>query len=246
MLAVCQPVAVRELVSRFGTDVLERLEEEGAIVSDADGRRQLVRLGHPEHRATLRAGVSDARARSLMLDHADALEDYGARRRQDPVRIATLRLEAAGRADPDLLVRGALSARAGDDLADVVRLAGAAFDVRPSALAGLLLAEALHHLGELDRADDVLGRVVALATHDDVARRAVELRARNRHVAGRIDPAIDLPHTVEAEILAHDGRPARRWTCSSGPTTTAPTGPRMPWRRLQPWRCRVARRPRST
>jgi DNA-binding CsgD family transcriptional regulator len=143
-----------------------------------------------------------------VLAQAGALEGYGARRRDDPVRIATLRLEAGGGAQPDLLVRGALSARAGDDLGDVVRLAGAAFDVDPSALAGLLLAEALHDLGDCERAEGVLDRVLALAGGDDAARPAVELRARTRHALGRADPSFaDVPAAVRAELLASGGRP---------------------------------------
>ena len=90
LLAMCQPVALSQLESSFGLDVLEALERDGLIAARTDGRRQSVSLAHPLHREVLRARVPAARARSILLGHAETLEQYGARRREDPVRIATL------------------------------------------------------------------------------------------------------------------------------------------------------------
>ena len=44
--------------------------------------------------------------RRLLLDHADRIDAYGARRREDAIRVATARLEATGTADADAAAEG--------------------------------------------------------------------------------------------------------------------------------------------
>ena len=59
--------------------------------------------------------------RRLLLEHADRIDAHGARRREDPIRVATAALEASGSADPQLLVRAARLARYGHDFTQVER-----------------------------------------------------------------------------------------------------------------------------
>ena len=99
-LALCQPIGLGELESAAGLTVLEALDRDGLIAIRTDGRRESVRLAHPLHGEVLRAGLPALRRRSILLDQAAAVEAWGARRREDPLRIATWRLEATGRADP--------------------------------------------------------------------------------------------------------------------------------------------------
>jgi DNA-binding CsgD family transcriptional regulator len=215
LLAVCQAVGLGELESAFGLAVLEDLEHDGLIEVRADGRRQSVGLAHPQHGEVIRAGMTEQRSQALMLGHADTLERLGARRREDPVRIATLRLEATGRADPDLLLRAARIARAECDFATAARLAEASLAARASALGGLLLGEALHNLGLFERAESVFAASPRRSANDDVAANFAAMRRRNQvfglgrdeSVAFEAAPGQAELLTREAELLAYSGRP---------------------------------------
>ena len=223
LLAMCQPVGLFQLESSFGLDVLEELEREGMIVVRADGRRQTVSLAHPLHGEVVRAAIPPARARTMLLKHAETLEGYGARRRDDPVHVATLRLEATGQADPDLLLRAARVAGFDHDFAKAARLGRASVAARPTAIGGLVLGEALHNLGSFDDADSVLaaamdrtpdGHAVAIAM---MRRRNLFFgcrRADEAAAVGLIAASGDIAASAraelmagEAEMLAYSGRP---------------------------------------
>ena len=92
----------------------------------AEGRRQQVTLAHPLYGEILRGRMPALTRRRLLLALADRIDAYGARRREDAVRVATARLEATGWADPALLVRAARLARYGQDFVHVERLGQAA------------------------------------------------------------------------------------------------------------------------
>jgi AAA ATPase domain len=83
LLALCQPVALGQLESSFGLDVLEALERDGLIAARTDGRRQSVSLAHPVHGEVLRAKVPTASAQPT--------------RRPDPHRLAETRSDRPGR-----------------------------------------------------------------------------------------------------------------------------------------------------
>jgi DNA-binding CsgD family transcriptional regulator len=224
LLALCQPVAVSQLESAFGIDALEALEQDGLIVARADGRRQSASLTHPLYGEVLRAALPSARAQSILLDQAVALERFGARRRDDPVRIATWRLEATGAADPELLLRAARVARHDRDFATAARLATASLASRPTAIGGLVLGEALHHLGRLEDAEAVLAAATDRTIDDAVLAPLASVRRRNLYVGcGRPDDAEAIGRAAaatvrspsahaeliagEAELLAWSGRP---------------------------------------
>ena len=107
------------------------------------------------------------------------MEAWGARRREDPLRIATWRLEATGRADPDLLLRAARLARYDHDFRNAAKLAGAALAAEPSAAAGLVLGESLYNLGSFEEAEAVLADATDRAAGDDEVVRVATVRRRN-------------------------------------------------------------------
>ena len=107
--------ACRRWRTIVGGDALEVLDRAGLLAVRADGRRQVVTLAHPLYGEILRARMPALRRRRLLLEHADRIDARGARRREDPIRSATARLEATGSADPELLVRAARLARYGHD-----------------------------------------------------------------------------------------------------------------------------------
>ena len=115
-----------------------------------------MRLAHPLHGEVLRAAITPLRRRAILLAEAEAIEAHGARRREDPIRIATWRLEATGRADPALLLVAARLARYDHNFRRAADLARAALAAEPSAVAGLVLGEALYNLGEFEEAEQIL------------------------------------------------------------------------------------------
>jgi DNA-binding CsgD family transcriptional regulator len=231
-LAACGPLGLSELEAAFGLATLEQLERDGLISVHADGRREMVGLAHPMHGQVLKEGLSALRSRSILLAQANAVEAHGARRREDPIRIATWRLAATGRADPELLLRAARLARFGGDYRRAASLARAAMAGQPTAAAGLVLGESLYDLSSFDEAEQVLGEAIELATSetshpasgDDELVRISTVRRRNLFWGCRLDEAaIAAGHTVcsrlasaaardelitgEAEVLAFGGHP---------------------------------------
>jgi DNA-binding CsgD family transcriptional regulator len=224
LLAFCQPVGLHQLESAAGLTVLEGLERDGLIAIRTDGRRESVRLCHPLHGDALRSGLPALRRRSILLRQAEMVEGRGARRREDPLRIATWRLEATGRADPGLLLRASRLARYDHDFRNAATLARAALAAQPSAAAGLVLGESLYNLGSFEEAEAALAVASERAAGDDEVVRVATVRRRNlfrgcrrdaeavevgRSAASKVSSAAarDELLTGEAEVLAISGHP---------------------------------------
>ncbi len=223
-LALCQPLGLGQLEASAGLPVLEELERQGLIAVRTDGRRESVRLAHPLHGEVLRARMPALRRRSILLRQAEAVEAWGARRRDDAARIATWRLEATGRGDPGLLLRAAQLARYAQDFAQAAKLARAALASAPSAAAGLVLGESLYNLGSFEEAEVVLAAATGQAEGDDEVVRIATVRRRNlMRGCLRTDAAVAVGRTArdrvatraaheelragEAEVLSLSGRP---------------------------------------
>ncbi len=239
VLAVCQPVGLGQLEAAAGLSVLEELERDGLIRTRTDGRRETVRLAHPLHGEVLRAGLATLRRRSILLDQAAIVEAWGARRREDPVRVATWRLEATGRADPGLLLRAARLARYDHDFRNAAKLARAALAAEPSAAAALVLGESLYNLGSFEEAEVVLAVATERAAGDDEVVRIATVRRRNLYRGCRRDAdAVEVGRVAgsrvastaargellagQAEVLAIAGRPIEALALLEEVDTTPP------------------------
>ena len=224
LLALCQPLGLGQLEAAAGLTTLEQLERDGLIVARGEGRRESVSLAHPLHGEVLRGGVPMLRARSMLLDQAARVEAYGARRREDPLRVATWRLEATGRADAGLLLRAARLARYDHDFRNAATLARAALEADSSAAGGLVLGESLYNLGSFEEAEAALEQAARRASSDDEVVRIATVRRRNlfrgcrreadaeavgRAAAAQVTSAEarDELVTGEAEVLAISGHP---------------------------------------
>ena len=239
LLALCQPVGLEQLEAHFGLTTLETLERDGLISVRIDGRRETVRLAHPLHGEVLRDGLPALQARSVLLAQAAAVEAWGARRREDAMRIATWRLAATGRADPDLLLRAARLARFARDHRQAANLARAALAGQASAAAGLVLGESLYDLSSYEDAETVLAEAIEQASTDDELVRIATVRRRNLFWGCRRDAdALAVGHTVaprlaspaardelvagEAEVLAYAGRPVEALALLDSVDVTVP------------------------
>ncbi len=211
LLALAEPVGLGELEQMVGVEAMEMLERAGLVDVQADRRRQLVRLTHPLYGEVLRTRMRTLTRRRLLLAHVGRIERYGARRREDPLRVASWRLDATGIADPKLLVAAARLARHGYDLAQVARLARSALaelDSGPLRVqAQLLLGEALAELGEFADAEAVLAEAESAATDERQLVQASAIRVRTL-LWGLRQPAAALAanRAARARVTGRDAR----------------------------------------
>jgi len=176
LLAVCEPLELGYLETAAPAGVLESLERAGLVtIAVAEGE---VRLAHPLHGTVVRAGMPESRARAILLSQASRLE---ATSPAGPaaLRIAMWRLDAGGRPDPAVLVRGAHLARYAHDFRTVRRLIEAVPGADLDAAGALLLGEALYELGDFDAAEKALARGQQLPSSEHIALRLAVTRAKN-------------------------------------------------------------------
>jgi DNA-binding CsgD family transcriptional regulator len=223
LLALCEPVELSYLETAAPAGVLESLERAALVtITVADGQ---VRLAHPLHGKVVRAAVPKSRARAILLAQADRLEAAGPTGAA-ALRIAVWRLDAGGRPDPAVLIRGAHLARYAHDFRVVRRLIEAVPGEQLDAAGALLLGEALYELGAFDAAERVLARGQQLPGSEHVALRLAVTRAKNAqwglcqpesaldiNVAARAvltsPPLSEQLMADEASILTFSGHPDR-------------------------------------
>ena len=224
LLALCEPVELGYLDTVAPAGVLESLERAGLVtIAVAEGE---VRLAHPLHGRVVRAAMPRLRARAVLLAEADRLE--AAPHAPGPValRIAVWRLDAGGRPDPAVLLRGAHLARYAHDFRVVRRLVEAVPGEQLDAVAALLLGEALYELGAFDASERVLARGQELPSSEHVALRLAVTRAKNAqwglcqpeaalaiNSAARAvissQPLVEELVADEASVLTFSGHPGR-------------------------------------
>jgi DNA-binding CsgD family transcriptional regulator len=224
LLALCQPLELGYLEATIPTAVLESLERAGLVTIAVDG--QEARLAHPVYGRVVRAAMPRSRARAILLAQADRLEAANPVPGPAALRIATWRLDAGGRPDPAVLLRGAHLARHAHDFRVVRRLIEAVPGEQLDAAGALLLGEALYELGDFDAADRILARGQQLPGSEHVALRLAVTRAKNAqwglcqseealaiNAAARAvitsSPLADELVADEASVLTFSGHPGR-------------------------------------
>jgi DNA-binding CsgD family transcriptional regulator len=202
LLAVCQPLELGYLETAAPAGVLESLERAGLVtVAVADGE---VRLAHPLHGKVVRAAMPRLRVRAILLAQAERLEASYPAQGPAALRIAVWRLDAGGRPDPAVLVRGAHLARYAHDFRVVRRLIEAVPREQLDAVGALLLGEALYELGVFDAAERVLALGQGLPSSEQVALRLAVTRAKNAHW-GLCQPEAALAINAAARAVVTSG-----------------------------------------
>jgi hemoglobin-like flavoprotein len=224
LLALCQPLELSYLETAAPLVVLEALERAGLVtitVADAEAR-----LAHPLHGKVVRAAIPRMRARTILLAQAERLEVTSTDAGPAALRIAVWQLDAGGRPDPAVLVRGAQLARYAHDFRVVRRLMEAVPGDQLDAMGALLLGEALYELGVFDDSERVLARGQGLPSSEDVGLRLAVARAKNAqwglcqpeaaltiNAAARAvitsGPQVEELVADEAAVLTFSGRPDR-------------------------------------
>ncbi len=209
LLALREPLGLSALTDLVGQQPLDELDRAALLRVVSGGRRQHVSLAHPLYSEVVRERLAPLTRRRLLLVYADRIEGFGARRREDALRVANARLDAEGVADHALVLAAARLARYGHDYPQVERLARAALVEQVSPEALLLLAEALHELGAYADAEAVLVRHEAvIAGADETDRvRLVAIRVRNLMWGlDRADEALAVNRATCADISDDEGR----------------------------------------
>jgi DNA-binding CsgD family transcriptional regulator len=166
LLAAGEPLDLALLEAMTATAALEDAERQGLVEVSQDGERWQTRLAHPVYGEVLRQRLPRSRLRRLWTTLADAVQETGARRREDLLRVGRWRLDAGAGGDPVLLTRAARRARQMFDMDLAARLARAALSSGGGVEAGLVLGEAEFSSGHHEEAEAVLAGLVPLCSTD--------------------------------------------------------------------------------
>jgi DNA-binding CsgD family transcriptional regulator len=180
LLALGEPLGPAELARLADPPAVDALEEKGLIASATDGRRIEIRLAHPVYGDVVRAGISALRERAVSRSLAEVIEAVGEGRQADPLKVAAWRLVGGG-GSTELLVSGALAARARHEYSLTERLARAAIEAGAGFKARLMAAETAHLQGRSDQAEQELAALAAHATSDAEKARVALLRFDNTY-----------------------------------------------------------------
>ena len=224
LLTLGEPLDQATLAALTDPAAVETLERRGLITSRVDGRRVQVSLGHPIYGDVVSVGISALRQRDLARARAEVTEATGARRREDTLLVASWRLIGGG-GSAELLLSGAIAARARHDHALTERLARAAIDDGAGFDAHFLAAEAANVEGRHDQAEKELAALAAQATTDAEQARVALLRFDNTYLLeGRAEfPLIDDAAKAVTDPFWHNELLGRRFfvmSMTSGPRAT--------------------------
>jgi DNA-binding CsgD family transcriptional regulator len=195
-----EPVGLALLLRAAAPADVELAEERGLIQVVADGRRRDVRPAHPLYGEVVRRRCPVTRSRRLLAGLAGLVEDTGARRRDDLLRVARWRLDSGTAQDGAMLLDAARQAFGRFDIALARRLAAAARDAGAGRAAAELLATVLLFADCPEEALTVLD-----ADPDDSARRLTARAAVEFFGLGRADTA----DTLAAVRMADQAEMAR-------------------------------------
>ena len=159
LLAVAGTIGRQSIEDVVGTETISGLLQRGLVVAGRDGRRSPLRLHHPLYEDVIRARMSSRRLRARQQEMAEAIEATGMRRRPDRLFATTLRLDAGGRVDVDMLEAAALDAYFALDVSLTERLTRAGVAAGAGLRLRRILAEILRYQGRSDEAESILATV---------------------------------------------------------------------------------------
>jgi DNA-binding CsgD family transcriptional regulator len=128
LVALGEPIGLSLLLAAADPADAESAEERGLIRVTGEGRRRDVRLAHPLYGEVVRRQCPVTRSRRLLAKLADLVEQTGAARRDDLLRVAVWRLDSGTAQSGGLLLDAAEQAFRRFDLPLAERLAAAASD----------------------------------------------------------------------------------------------------------------------
>jgi DNA-binding CsgD family transcriptional regulator len=166
LAAYGEPIGADLLAGLTDPRTLVELEAKGLLWTEQSGNRAEVRLAHPLYGEVLRDRCPYLRARTICRTLADAVQEAGARRKDDCLRIAGWRMAAAAPVEVGVLIRAARRAFAVLDLPLAERLARKALDQGGGAAAGEVLWRVLFLDQRSDEAEKVMVSLAELPMTD--------------------------------------------------------------------------------
>jgi len=226
LLALCDVADVQELEGLIGLEALAGLESRGLIEIMVRSNRECAALRHVLHGEAIRMAMPSLRARVVLRNHIQWIDEHTPFTGSDALQRAIWRLDSGLPADLDSLLRGAQLAASLQDSVSALRLARPLFEESPSAEVGSLIADALYRTGRWSEAFEVLDLASVLPAASTVRVELAVIRAtimlwglgdpvgalRTMEVM-RADPAmepadLDRLSAEYAAILVNAGRPA--------------------------------------
>ncbi len=139
VVALGEPIGLGLLERLTDASALVDLERGGWITVTEEGRRTDVRLAHPLYGEVLRRNLSRLLARTVYRELAAAVQEHGARRGGDLMRVAAWSLDGGAPVPPERLVAAANEAMQVGDFVLAERLAEVVWDANPRFDAGIIL-----------------------------------------------------------------------------------------------------------
>lgn len=159
LLAFGEPVGVGVLAALAEPEALAAAGERGLAELMDNGRRTYVRLAHGLYGRVIRAATPPERAAQRRRRLADAVQAMGARRREDPLRMAVWRLDGDAPGPPGPLVTACRLAWAAHDYPLAIRLGEAAVAAGGGVAAAVALANVLMNVNRHEEGEAVLAAV---------------------------------------------------------------------------------------
>jgi DNA-binding CsgD family transcriptional regulator len=156
LVALGEPFGLPLLLKASDEMAIEAAEERGLIRIVRDDRRANARLAHPLYGEVVRRQCPVSRSRRLLALLAALVEDAGARRRDDLLRVAVWRLDSDTAQDPRLLLTAGAQAFASFEVPLASRLARAALIAGGGFDAAELLATILMFSDQPEEALEVI------------------------------------------------------------------------------------------
>ncbi|MGE4426336.1 MAG: AAA family ATPase [Solirubrobacteraceae bacterium] len=206
LTAYGEPLGSAELATLADENLATELQRQGLLVCSRDGRRLQLRLAHPLYADVLRAQTSVVRIGAMARSLADLVEQAGARRRDDLLRVGIWRLDGGG-GDPGVLLGAARAARWHYDFGLAERLARAAVESGAGFEGRLLAAQTAALQGRAEDAERQLAGLAPEVVDDDQRARVAIARIDGLWLSlGRMREGLRVADEAEAAISDPDLR----------------------------------------
>jgi DNA-binding CsgD family transcriptional regulator len=177
LVAFGEPIGLPLVVRATAAAAVEIAEERQLIRVVRDDRRVNVWLAHPLYGEVVRKRCPVTRFRRLLAELADLVEEVGARRREDLLRVAVWRLDSDTAHDPVQLLQACGQAFASYDIPLAVRLARAALSAGAGFESVELLGTLLMFADQPAESLAVLDSATDLISNDQQRSRWLGMRA---------------------------------------------------------------------
>jgi DNA-binding CsgD family transcriptional regulator len=169
LLALGEPLRLRELVSLAGAETTASVEARGMATVEGMGQAGTIRLAHPLYGDVVRASMPVSRAAQTRRELARTVQKRVDRSREDALHIARWLLDAGDTVPTDLMLEAAAAAIAAGDPEFGEHLGRLALDDGGGLEAALLVARAYAVRQRYEEAEKVLAPLEGKCENEEIA-----------------------------------------------------------------------------